>query len=338
MSKKILLTGGLGYIGSHTILALKEAGFDVAILDNCLNADREILSVLEEMTGGAPLSFYEGSVLDRDFLQDAFGRYRPDAVLHFAALKSVKESTEDPVSYCRTNISGLLNVLGAMAEVGTKTFVYSSSATVYGETGSLPFQEDAPRSYANPYGFTKLTGEQILEQTATADPGWRIGILRYFNPVGAHPSGQIGENPKGVPNNLMPYIERVALGELPELTIFGDTYPTRDGTGERDYIHVMDLAEGHVLSLQSLFQTGEGHVVNLGTGRGYTVLELLRGFEEASGLTIPHKIGPRREGDTAQSWADVSRAEALLGFKAKRGLADMCASSWAWVQARTGNS
>lgn len=331
MTRRILLAGGAGYIGSHTFVALVEAGYDVVILDNFANASRRVPGALEQITG-LPVTLVEGDVLDRPMLDRLFAAHAFDAVIHFAALKAVGESVEKPLDYFHCNIGGLVTLMQAMAAAGVFTLVFSSSAAVYGVPEVLPIPETAPRSHANPYGYTKLVGEQMIEQTIASDPRWSVGVLRYFNPVGAHPSGLIGENPTDRPNNLMPYVAKVAAGELPEIAVFGDDYPTPDGSGVRDFIHVSDLAQGHVLSLDALFRDGTGHVVNLGTGRGYSVLELITAYSRVCGRALPFRIAPRRPGDPAASYADPSKARALLGFEATRDLEDMCASSWNWIQ------
>ncbi|MGB1234108.1 MAG: UDP-glucose 4-epimerase GalE [Planktomarina sp.] len=331
MAQKILLTGGAGYIGSHTYCALAAAGFDVVMVDNFTNAQKSVLARLGQITGVNDVICYEGSVLDRPLLDRIFTEHDIDAVVHFAALKAVGESTEKPIDYFETNVSGLLNLLQAMQAADVMRLVFSSSATVYGEPNIVPTPESAPRQYQNPYGFTKIMGEQILEQAAAAHP-WAFGILRYFNPVGAHPSGLIGEDPSDIPNNLMPFIAKVATGELKELGVFGDDYDTRDGTGERDYIHVMDLARGHVLSLQKLLETNEGHLVNLGTGRAYSVLDMNAAYSKAVGRDLPYAIAPRRAGDVPIYQADVTHARDILGFQTEFGLDAMCASSWHWIQ------
>lgn len=335
MAKRILLTGGAGYIGSHTFVALVDAGYDIVILDNFSNATRRVPKALEQITGHS-VTLIEGDVLDRALLDRLFATYSFDAVIHFAALKAVGESVEKPLEYFHCNICGLITLMQAMAAAGVFTLVFSSSAAVYGAPQTLPIPETAPRSHANPYGYTKLVGEEIIEQAAASDPRWSVGVLRYFNPVGAHPSGLIGEDPKDTPNNLMPYVAKVASGDLPEIAVFGDDYPTPDGSGVRDFIHVCDLAEGHVLSLQALFRDGTGHVVNLGTGQGYSVLDLLAAYSKVCGRALPYRIAPRRPGDPAASYADPSKARALLGFEATRSLEEMCASSWHWIQ--TGGS
>lgn len=329
----ILLTGGAGYIGSHTYLALRKAGYRVVILDDFSNSPRSTVERLSSIVG-EPVLLEERSVLDADGVTDVLLRHRVEAVVHFAAKKAVGESVERPLDYFENNVGGLLALLRAMVRVGVFRLVFSSSATVYGEPDVLPIPETAPRRYSNPYGFTKLACEQILEQLAAADPRWHIGILRYFNPVGADASGLIGEDPDITPNNLMPYIAKVALGELPEIVVFGDDYDTPDGTGVRDYIHVSDLAEGHVRSLDALERSSSGHIVNLGTGRGYSVLEVIVAYSSACGRPLPYRIAGRRPGDVASCYADTRLAGELLGFRATRDLAEMCQSSWAWVRNR----
>lgn len=331
MSKKILLTGGAGYIGSHTYVALIEAGFQVVILDDFSNSKPGVLTRLGQLTGQNEVTCYFGSVLDRTLLDRIFDEHQIDAVVHFAARKAVGESVEKPIDYFDSNLTGLLTLLQAMKAADVWRMVFSSSATVYGEPDLVPTPETAPRQHQNPYGFTKIMGEMILEQAAAADP-WAFGILRYFNPAGAHPSGLIGEDPSDIPNNLMPYIAKVATGELPHLNVFGDDYPTRDGTGERDYIHVCDLARGHVLSVQALIDTNEGHLVNLGTGRAFSVLEMQAAYSQAVGRDLPYQVTPRRAGDVPIYLAQVDRARAVLGFEAELGLAEMCESSWHWIQ------
>lgn len=333
MTQTILLTGGAGYIGSHTYVALKAAGFEVVILDDFSNAARDVPDRLELITG-APVRLYEGSVLDRGLLARLFAETRIDAVVHFAARKAVGESVTMPLAYFETNCTGLVGLLQEMEAACVHRLVFSSSATVYGIPDVTPTPETAPHRHMNPYGLTKITGELILDALAASDPKWAFGTLRYFNPAGAHGSALIGEDPSDIPNNLMPYIAQVAMGQRPHLQVFGDDYPTPDGTGVRDYIHVEDLAEGHVLSLKSLLETGESHLVNLGTGRGYSVLEMVAAYSAACGRALPYRIVDRRPGDVPIYCATVERARALLGFEAKRDLAQMCASSWAWIQAR----
>lgn len=330
MSDMILLTGGAGFIGSHTYTALIEAGYTPIILDDFSNAQRSVPERLQQITG-QPMLFEEANILDADALARIFQKYPISAVVHFAARKAVAESVERPLDYFRTNITGLLTLMDAMQAAGIFTLVFSSSATVYGEPEILPIPETAALGYTNPYGHTKLVSEQILAQAAAADPRWTIGILRYFNPVGAHASGLIGEDPGARPNNLMPYVAKVAAGVLPEVQVFGNDYPTPDGTGVRDYIHVSDLAEGHVFSLRALLETNTGHLVNLGTGRGYSVLEMIEAYGRAAGQTLPYRVVGRRPGDVAACYADPTRATNLLGFQAQRGLDEMCVSSWRWV-------
>ena len=331
---KILLTGGAGYIGSHTYLALLEAGFEVVILDNFSNAKKDVPQRLGDIAGGS-VQMYDGDVLDRATLDEVFAAHDIDGVVHFAAKKAVGESVEKPLDYMHTNVGGLLNLLAAMDAANVRRIVFSSSATVYGDTNVQPIPEEHARTYTSPYAFTKIAGEQILEQLPE---GWAVGILRYFNPVGAHQSAMIGEDPSDIPNNLVPYIAKVATGELEELGVFGDDYDTPDGTGVRDYIHVEDLAEGHVLSLKSLIKTGESHTVNLGTGEGSSVLDVVHAYSEACGKHLPYRIKPRRDGDVAVLTARPDIAKDKLGFEAKRSLADMCRSSWAWVSGQRRNS
>ena len=333
---KILLTGGAGYIGSHTYVGLVEAGYDVVILDNFSNAKADVPARLERITG-QPVTVYRGDVLDRALLDRVFAEHRIDGVVHFAALKAVGESTQRPLDYIHTNVGGLLTLLSAMDAAGVRRIVFSSSATVYGESDIQPIPEDHPRSYTSPYAYTKITGELTLEQVVAADPRWAVGVLRYFNPVGAHKSALIGEDPADLPNNLMPYIAKVATGDLPRLRVFGDDYDTPDGTGVRDYIHVEDLADGHVLSIAALIETGESHAVNLGTGKGSSVLDVVRAYSEACGRDLPYDIVGRRDGDVAVLTARPEKARDVLGFEAKRSLEDMCRSSWAWVSGQLSN-
>ena len=325
----VLLTGATGYIASHTWLALQSAGFDVVGVDDFSNSSPEVLVRLREIGGRAPV-FERASVCDEAAMAALFARHRIDAAVHFAAFKAVGESTQRPLEYYANNLGGLLTTCRLMQRRGVKRFVFSSSATVYGQPERLPITEDAPLAATNPYGQTKLVGEQILRDLAAADVGWRIATLRYFNPVGAHASGRIGEDPRGTPNNLMPYVAQVAVGRRPRLQVFGNDYPTPDGTGVRDYIHVVDLAEGHVAALQHLFDAPGSFTVNLGTGRGASVLELVRAFEAASGRAVPYEVVARRPGDVAACWADPGKAQALLGWRATRELAQMCTDSWRW--------
>ncbi len=333
MAETVLLTGGAGYIGSHTYCELVAAGYSVVILDNFSNARPDVLERLELITG-APVKCYTGDVLDAALLKQVFAENSIDAVIHFAALKAVGESVMKPVEYLKTNVSGLINLVDAMKDASVWNLVFSSSATVYGEPEVLPIPEDSPRGYTNTYGFTKLVCEQSLEQIAISDERWAFGILRYFNPAGAHETGLIGEDPNDIPNNLMPYIAKVATGELECLSVFGNDYDTPDGTGVRDYIHVVDLAKGHVQSVRSLLENRKGHTVNLGTGTGYSVLDMLHAYERACEKELPYVIVDRRPGDIASSYADPSKAQALLGFETTRDLDDMCLSSWNWVSRR----
>ncbi|MGZ5239449.1 MAG: UDP-glucose 4-epimerase GalE [Caldimonas sp.] len=328
----ILLTGATGYIGSHTWLALHAAGMKVAGLDNFSNSSPEVLRRLAAL--GADVSqFVAADVTDRSALDAAFGRWKIDAVVHFAAWKAVGDSVARPLAYYANNVGGLIALAETMQAHGCRTIVFSSSATVYGQARTLPIREDAPLAATNPYGSTKLVSEMLLRDLERSDPAWRIATLRYFNPVGAHPSGTIGEDPRGTPNNLMPYVAQVAVGKRPRLQVFGADYDTADGTGVRDYLHVEDLAEGHVAALAHLLGGGGSFTVNLGTGRGVSVLELVRAFERASGRAVPFEIAPRRPGDVAACYADPAAAERLLGWKARRDLDAMCADSWRWQQA-----
>lgn len=325
----VLLTGATGYIASHTWLALLQAGYRVVGLDNFVNSSPEVLVRLQRLSGGAP-SFEQVDVCDLAALQGVFRAHSPDAVVHFAAHKAVGESTQRPLDYYGNNVGGLVAVCRAMQEAGCRRIVFSSSATVYGVPERLPIAEDAPLSAVNPYGQTKLIGETMLRDLANSDERWKVATLRYFNPVGAHESGQIGEDPRGTPNNLMPYVAQVAIGRRAQLQVFGDDYDTVDGTGVRDYIHVCDLAEGHVAALHYLFDTNRSLTVNLGTGRGHSVLEVVSAYAQASGREIPYVVGPRRPGDVAACYADPARAARLLGWRARLGLERMCADSWRW--------
>ncbi len=329
----VLVTGGAGYIGSHTCLELLHSGHQVTVIDNLANSSREALRRVEALSGRS-LTFHEVDLLDLDALRTVF-RQTPEAtaVIHFAGLKAVGESVRIPLRYYQNNLNGTLNLCQVMAEQEVKVLVFSSSATVYGDPASVPIREDFPLSCTNPYGRTKLMIEEILRDLHRADSTWRIGLLRYFNPVGAHPSGRIGEDPGGIPNNLMPYIAQVAVGTLGELAVFGGDYPTPDGTGVRDYIHVVDLALGHLRALEKLVDTPGVLTCNLGTGRGYSVLDMVRAFEAACGRAIPFRIVDRRSGDIAQCYADPSLARQELGWQATRDLGEMCADSWRWQSA-----
>ncbi|MFZ2160730.1 MAG: UDP-glucose 4-epimerase GalE [Sideroxyarcus sp.] len=325
----ILITGGTGYIGSHTTVELMQAGFDVLIADNFCNSKASVLERIERIVGRRP-GFVEADVRDRVAMRAVFADFHVDAVIHFAGLKAVGESVTQPLRYYDNNINGSLVLFEAMAEAGVKTLVFSSSATVYGDPQAVPIREEFPLSATNPYGRSKLVIEEILGDVAHADNSWRIALLRYFNPVGAHESGLIGEDPNGIPNNLMPYIAKVAVGTLPELSVFGSDYPTRDGTGVRDYIHVVDLARGHLAALKALSASSGVLTVNLGTGQGYSVLDVVRAFEKASGRKVPYRITGRRPGDIAECYADSTRAKNLLGWQAQYGIDDMCRDAWRW--------
>ncbi|HJV88144.1 MAG TPA: UDP-glucose 4-epimerase GalE [Noviherbaspirillum sp.] len=328
-NKTILVTGAAGYIGSHTCVELLASGYSVVALDNLCNSARESLVRVEKIAG-RPLTFVEADVRDRKAIDSLLRQHRIDAAIHFAGLKAVGDSVRQPLDYFDNNVTGSINLLQSLSDAGIRHFLFSSSATVYGAPQSVPITETAPLAPANPYGRSKLIVEQMLHDLGQSDPSWSIGALRYFNPVGAHPSGLIGEDPRGVPNNLMPYVAQVAVGRMPRLKVFGDDYPTPDGTGVRDYIHVVDLAKGHVAALAGLFATGGSFTVNLGTGRGYSVLEVVRAFEAASGVAIAHEMAPRRPGDIAECYSDPSLAESLLGWKARKGLDEMCADHWRW--------
>mgnify|MGYP001864271315 FL=1 len=327
---KILVSGGAGYIGTHTCVALLEAGYNVVVADNLINASREALRRVEEITGKT-VPFVKADLCDRRATEALFDAH-PDieAVIHFAALKAVGESVRKPLEYYTNNLTNTLTVLNVMREHGVRNFVFSSSATVYGDPQTVPIREDAPCSATNPYGYTKLMLERILTDCCAADPNLNVALLRYFNPIGAHPSGKIGEDPNGIPNNLVPYIAKVAAGQLECLHIFGGDWPTHDGTGVRDYIHVMDLAQGHVAALDKLKENCGLFICNLGTGKGYSVLDVLHAYEKACGHPLPYVMDPRRPGDVAACWADPSKARAELGWTAKYGMEEMCATSWRW--------
>ena len=326
---RILVTGGLGYIGSHTVVELMAAGHEVVVVDNLSNADVSVRRRVQQITG-REFAFHEADIRNRAAMQAVFGTHRIDAVIHFAGLKAVGESVAQPLRYYDNNVGGSVVLFECMAEAGVKTLVFSSSATVYGDPASVPITEDFPLSATNPYGHSKLMIEDILRDTAKADAGWRIALLRYFNPVGAHESGLIGEEPSGIPNNLLPYVAQVAVGRREFLNVFGGDYPTPDGTGVRDYIHVVDLAQGHVKTLDKLATSAGIFTYNLGTGRGNSVLEMVRAFEAASGKPVPYKIVARRPGDIASCYADPSLAERELGWKARYDVARMCADAWRW--------
>ena len=328
---KILLTGGTGYIGSHTAIVLQQLGHQVLLYDNLSNSTDSVLERLIQITG-QEMRLIRGDVRDTELLRSALTSNNIDAVIHFAGLKAVGESVEKPIDYYANNVQGTIGLLQAMQSAQVKTIVFSSSATVYGEPQYLPLDESHPTSATNPYGRSKLHIEEMLKDVASSDLGWRIACLRYFNPVGAHESGLIGENPHGVPNNLMPCIAQVAVGQRTELSVFGDDYPTADGTAIRDYIHVMDLAEGHAAALDFLSQTTGWQAINLGTGKGYSVLEMVQAFEKASGREVPYKIVARRAGDVAACYADPKKASELLNWRAKRTLEEMCISLRDYIQ------
>ncbi|MEP6655973.1 MAG: UDP-glucose 4-epimerase GalE [Betaproteobacteria bacterium] len=333
----ILLTGATGFIGSHTCVEIVRNGWTPIICDNLANSSAVVLDRIEAITGHRPL-FFEDDVRDGAALERIFRTHAIDAVVHFAGLKAVGESVALPLRYYQNNVGGTIALLDAMERHGVKRLVFSSSATVYGMAQTTPLTEEAPVAPVNPYGRTKLMIEQVISDMASADAAWRAIVLRYFNPVGAHPSGLIGEDPDGVPNNLMPFISQVAVGRLAKVSVFGGDYPTVDGTGVRDYIHVVDLALGHVAALRRLFENGAAveSTINLGTGRGHSVLQVLKAFEQASGRPIPYEIVERRPGDVAACYAEVSRARTLLGWEARRGLSDMCADAWRWQSANPG--
>jgi UDP-glucose 4-epimerase len=345
-SKKILLTGGAGYIGSHTAVTLLERGYGVVLLDNFSNSKRDVPARIEKISGRR-CPCVEADLTDEAATAAVFGAYDFGAVIHFAGFKAVGESVEKPLDYYDNNLTGTLNLLKAMRPAGVRNVIFSSSATVYRQDNPVPYYEDYPLGATNPYGWTKVMIERILTDTAAADPAWSVCLLRYFNPIGAHESGLIGEDPQGIPNNLLPYVAKVAAGELPEIRIFGDDYDTPDGTGVRDYLHVMDLAEGHLLAMEYLEKKrnradgGEAkprakganvHAFNLGTGKGTSVLEIIAAFERACGKKLPKSVHPRRAGDLAAVYANTDLAEKELGFKAKRDIDEMCADAWRWQQ------
>ena len=329
---RILVTGGAGYIGSHTSVDLLETGYDLTVIDNLANSKAEALQRVQRLTGKT-LDFYQVDLLDTDALSAAFAAHPVDAVIHFAAYKAVGESVAKPLEYYQNNVAGTINLLDVMRKHNCKNLVYSSSCTVYGEPKVVPITEDHPTAAAeSPYGWTKLMTEQIMRDLHHSDPAWNIILLRYFNPVGAHPSGNMGEDPNGVPNNLMPYITQVAIGRLPELRIFGSDYPTVDGTGVRDYIHVVDLANAHVRAVQKLDEKPGLVAYNLGTGQGSSVLQVVAAFEQATGVKIPYKLMPRRPGDVTAAYADPTKAERELAWRAELDLLDICRDGWRWQQ------
>ncbi|ELK20658.1 UDP-glucose 4-epimerase [Anoxybacillus flavithermus TNO-09.006] len=326
----ILVTGGAGYIGSHTCVELLNAGYDIIVVDSFINSKPEALKRVSEITG-KEFPVYHIDLLEKEQLEEVFSNHSIDAVIHFAGLKAVGESVEMPLHYYHNNVTGTIHLCKVMQEYGVKNIVFSSSATVYGIPKRVPITEDFPLQATNPYGRTKLMTEEMLRDLYVSDQDWSIVLLRYFNPIGAHPSGLIGEDPSGIPNNLMPYITQVAVGKLKELRVFGNDYPTIDGTGVRDYIHVVDLAKGHVKALEKvLLQTTGVEAYNLGTGKGYSVLELVAAFEKVTGIKIPYKIVDRRPGDVAICYADPTKAKKELGWVAERGIEDMCRDAWRW--------
>lgn len=329
----ILVTGGAGYIGSHTCIELLEAGYEVIVIDDLSNSKYESIARVEEITGQT-ITFYEMSILDKGKLERVFAENQIDAVIHFAGLKAVGESVKIPLHYYHNNITGTLLLCEVMANFGVKKLVFSSSATVYGVPKQVPITEDFPLSATNPYGRTKLMIEEILRDLYVSDKNWSIALLRYFNPIGAHESGKIGEDPNGIPNNLMPYITKVAIGELPHLNIFGNDYPTVDGTGVRDYLHVVDLAKGHIKALEKIKNEAGVDAYNLGTGKGYSVLEIVAAFKKASKANVPYKIVERRPGDIASCYANPIKAKDELGWEATKGIEEMCIDAWRWQQRR----
>ncbi len=327
---KILVTGGAGFIGSHTVVELQEAGYDVVVLDNLSNSSEKSLERVEKITG-KKVPFYKADILDREALEEIFAKEAVEAVIHFAGLKAVGESVQKPWEYYENNIAGTLTLVDVMRKHGVKNMIFSSSATVYGSPAFIPITEECPKGQCtNPYGWTKSMLEQVLSDIQKADQEWNIILLRYFNPIGAHKSGTIGENPNGIPNNLMPYITQVAVGKLKELGIFGDDYDTHDGTGVRDYIHVVDLARGHVKALKKIEEKAGLKIYNLGTGTGYSVLDIVKNFEAANGVKIPYAIKPRRAGDIATCYADPAKAREELDWVAEYGIREMCEDAWRW--------
>ena len=328
---KILVTGGTGYIGSHTCVELLQKGYEVVVFDNLYNSKRDVVDKIEKITG-KKITFYKADMLDKESMRPVFAEHTFDAVIHFAGLKAVGESVEKPLLYYKNNIAGTLNLCEMMNEYGCKKIIFSSSATVYGSPETVPITEDFPLSTTNPYGSTKLMLEGILSDLCVPDKEWSVVLLRYFNPIGAHESGLLGESPNGIPNNLMPYIMQVAVGKLPELGVFGNDYDTPDGTGVRDYIHVVDLAKGHVNAVEKATSANGVNIYNLGTGNGYSVLDIVKAFEAANGVTIPYSIKPRRAGDIATCYANPKKAKDELGWDAKYDLQRMCEDSWRFAK------
>ncbi|MCG6231976.1 UDP-glucose 4-epimerase GalE [Vibrio furnissii] len=327
---EILITGGMGYIGSHTCVQMIAAGMTPIMVDNLCNAKTEVLNRIEALTGVRP-AFYQGDIRDEAFLDSVFAQHHVQAVIHFAGLKAVGESVSKPIEYYDNNVNGTLVLVRSMHKAGVKSLVFSSSATVYGDPQSVPITETSPTgATTNPYGRSKYMVEQCLSDLVVAEPEWSITLLRYFNPVGAHPSGTMGEDPQGIPNNLMPFIAQVAVGRREKLAVFGNDYPTPDGTGVRDYVHVMDLADGHIAALQAVGEKAGLHIYNLGTGKGSSVLDMVHAFSDACGKPIAYDICPRRPGDIAECWASTEKAQRELGWQAKRSLADMTADTWRW--------
>ncbi|HCG8436042.1 TPA: UDP-glucose 4-epimerase GalE [Vibrio parahaemolyticus] len=326
---KVLVTGGMGYIGSHTCIQMIEAGMTPVILDNLYNSKSTVLERIEKVSGVKP-TFIEADIRDKAALVEALKAHNIEAVIHFAGLKAVGESVEKPLEYYDNNVNGTLVLVDAMREAGVKSLVFSSSATVYGDPASVPITEDFPTSATNPYGRSKLMVEECLTDFQKANPDWSITLLRYFNPVGSHPTGELGEDPQGIPSNLMPFISQVAVGRREFLSVFGSDYPTKDGTGVRDYIHVMDLSDGHVAALEKVGSKAGLHIYNLGTGNGYSVLEMVKAFENACGKNVPYQLVERRPGDIAECWADPSKAMNELGWKASRTLEEMTGDTWRW--------
>ena len=328
---KILVTGGTGYIGSHTCVELLQKGYEVVVFDNLYNSKRDVVDKIEKITG-KKITFYKADMLDKESMRPVFAEHTFDAVIHFAGLKAVGQSVEKPLLYYTNNIAGTLNLCEMMNEYGCKKIIFSSSATVYGSPETVPITEDFPLSTTNPYGSTKLMLEGILSDLCVPDKEWSVVLLRYFNPIGAHESGLLGESPNGIPNNLMPYIMQVAVGKLPELGVFGNDYDTPDGTGVRDYIHVVDLAKGHVNAVEKATSANGVNIYNLGTGNGYSVLDIVKAFEAANGVTIPYSIKPRRAGDIATCYANPKKAKDELGWEAKYDLQRMCEDSWRFAK------